>query len=52
MMKYTFTLEHDRGTGKVSIVDETVANATKRIMDIEQCPESAIINIKIKRYGK
>ncbi len=52
MKKYTFTLDNDRKgnikAAKVTLFDTKLESAIKRTLDLECCPESAILNIKIE----
>jgi hypothetical protein len=50
--KYTFTLKHDNGTQKISLIDISLNNAIGRITEMEGAPESAILNIKITETFK
>ena len=48
MNKYTFTLEHDNGKDKVSVYAKNLHSAIAQILNNEDCPERAILNINIK----
>lgn len=48
-MYYTFTLKADIGTHTMTLFDTVgLINAINRICNIQGCPESAIINVKVK----
>ena len=45
---YIVTLQHDHGKVKISTTSTSILSVVKMIMASEHCPESAIVNIKIK----
>ncbi|MEQ8882649.1 MAG: hypothetical protein RLQ12_23620 [Cyclobacteriaceae bacterium] len=45
---YTYTLRHDHGKIKIKIRDSSEAQARKKLLEDQLCPERAIINIKSK----
>jgi hypothetical protein len=52
MNEYKFTLLHDNGKSKIKTIANNLDSATQKILNAENCPESAIINIKIKRINE
>lgn len=50
LKKYTLTVKHDKGTKKIKTTASSEAEAKKKIMNYEKCPESAIIDCKDSGY--
>ena len=52
MKFYTFTLEHDTGKINITTAASNLAEAIRLIETAENCPESAILKIRIKEFSK
>ena len=48
MRKYIFTLSSDQGIYKLTVVSSNLMGALKIVYTSQNCPESAVVNIKIK----
>lgn len=45
--KYCFTIQHDQGKHRLTCYADSLSKALKLIMNAEQCPERAVLKIKI-----
>ena len=50
LKNYTLTVKHDKGKKKIKTTASSEAEAKKKIMNYEKCPESAIIDCKDSGY--
>lgn len=50
LKNYTLTVKHDNGKKKIKTTASSEAEAKKKIMNYEKCPESAIIDCKDSGY--
>lgn len=49
MKKYSFKLQHDKGTVNITVVCTSLQAAIKAVTSMELAPESSIMEIKITK---
>jgi len=52
MKTYILTLKHDNGTVKIRVFADSIQGAINAVTKAENCPECAIINIKVLTNNK